>query len=511
MAIVILATLAVRGLPATRPVLLALQIGAIIAALVGLTSSIREFWHLFKKRPRVASHPWRLIILDSLLAVGVIATIDSPTSPLAWVALIAPVLETAMLFSLLQAAFIWVGLSLAFLGLRIEGTSTADVGFETLFLASQQVIAVLLVSGPVALIADSTQQRIETLAEARRSANRVATRLTRVASGARTMSQGGSVDSVLHGLAKSAVEIGFDIADIVTREPDGQLHPHSSHSTSRVGLIDLDIATDVSNPEEFAQITLAHETHGDYLATLGVESAHGFLLAHPQDDPHNNVEQILRVFSLRKEATDTDLRTLALLTDQAREILHTAVVLAETEARSEELQHRVRHDGLTGLANRDYVHSTLENHIDKSKPVALFFLDLDGFKKINDTMGHRAGDEALVTVAERLKEAVRKDSLAGRMGGDEFIVITPLTDFDTLDSLTSLGESFVEVICAPMDILEKEIQFGASVGLAIHDGAASADQLINLADASMYEAKRAGGGFYANPTVSDHLSSLRAS
>ena len=158
--------------------------------------------------------------------------------------------------------------------------------------------------------------------------------------------------------------------------------------------------------------------------------------------------------------------------------------------------HEVRHDGLTGLANRDYVLKTLEGRIEHGTTMAIFFVDLDGFKEINDTLGHRAGDATLVSIADRLLKRVRHGSLAGRMGGDEFIVLVPVTSFDNMMSLHEFGVELVSAIEAPMHIEGRQITVGASIGLAVHTIGLDADQLISRADGAMYTAKRSGGGLH---------------
>ena len=143
---------------------------------------------------------------------------------------------------------------------------------------------------------------------------------------------------------------------------------------------------------------------------------------------------------------------------------------------------------------RDSVLETLAAQLKARKPLALLFIDLDGFKEINDTLGHNAGDDALVTVAERLENTGRQDVLAGRMGGDEFVVLVPMTQFETLDSLREYGDQIVATVSEPMVAAGQPAQLGASVGIAVHDGQMGPDQLVSFADDAMYAAKRAGGG-----------------
>ena len=475
-----------------------------LVAAVGLFSTARTLLYKYQRRLIYTSRPWAVILLDSALAIGVMAVINAETSPLAWIALIAPVLETAVLFSMAPAALVWVGLSLAFLALRLSTGFSEEPAAETLTLAIQQVLAVLLVSGPAALLSDSTQQRMDDLADARRSADQVADRLRRIAQAASDMSQENSVESVLASASHSAVTIGFDHADVVLRHADGTLTSHGSHSTEPFRLPPIDILTREAVIGSVVTIAADDDEYGQLLHAHDLSSGHAV-----QISSNDESSVVLRVWSKRRPSTEQELRALTLLAGHAREIHHAAKLLAEAKAHSDQLLYEVRHDGLTGLANRAYVLSSLEERISAKGKTALFFIDLDGFKGINDTLGHRAGDAALIHVADRLLGIDRPDKLVGRMGGDEFIIILPLTAFDTIEGLENFGAAIDDAISEPMTIDGKSAQFGSSIGLAILNDDLDADQLISLADHAMYEAKRAGGGLHVSPTAVESLAETR--
>ena len=507
LAAIILGTILLTGVDTAGSDEALIALGVLMIAGLGLISSIRAFIRYFRRQSGRSDQASLLILLDAGLAIGVIAVIDAETSPLAWVALIAPVLETAVLFSMIPAAVVWVGLSLAFLAVRLTTGQADEPAVDTLIFAVQQVLAVLLVSGPAALLSDSTQQRIDKLADARRSADQIADRLRRIAQAASDMSQENSVESVLDSVSHSAVTVGFDHADVVIRHDDGSLTSHGSHSTGPFRLPPLKILAPSADNSSIATITEDDEEFGQLLHTHDLASGHATQISAA--DGTDRPAAVLRVWSKRRPATDQELRALTLLAGHAREIHHAAELLAEAKAHSDQLLHQVRHDGLTGLANRAYVLSTLEERIAGSQTTALFFIDLDGFKEINDTLGHRAGDAALVTIAGRLQQLLRVTSLAGRMGGDEFIVISPMTAFDTIEGLTQFGQAMLRAIAEPMVVDGSEAQVGASIGLAIHSQDVGADQLISLADHAMYEAKRAGGGLQIAPTSAEQLSQTR--
>ncbi len=505
---IILGTVALEGLETASSQNELINFAFLLIAAFGFLSASRTLIHWYKKHSVYVHRPWSLILLDSALAIGVMTLIDAQTSPLAWVALIAPVLETAVLFSMVPAAVVWVGLSLAFLALRLSVGETSEPTIETLTLAIQQVLAVLMVSGPAALLSDSAQQRIDQLSDARRSADQIADRLRRIAQAASDMSQENSVESVLASVSHSAVTIGFDHADVVVREQDGTLTSHGSHSSGPFRLPPLEILTRDASDESIVTIAESSEEYGQLLHTHDLASGHAIQI-NSVNERSNEGTAILRVWSKHRESTEQELRALDLLAGHAREIHYAATLLADAKAHSDQLLYEVRHDGLTGLANRAYVLSTLEERISEGAQTALYFLDLDGFKEINDTLGHRAGDAALVTVADRLRSLDRPGALAGRMGGDEFIIILPITVFDTRDGLTNFGLALDEAISQPMMADGRNAQLGASVGLAIHTPGLDADQLISLADHAMYEAKRNGGGLKIADASAPALNGLR--
>ncbi len=157
-------------------------------------------------------------------------------------------------------------------------------------------------------------------------------------------------------------------------------------------------------------------------------------------------------------------------------------------------------DGLTDTPNRtlmlDRLHSAITMAQRRSTLAAVFFLDVDHFKTINDTLGHAVGDAVLQMVARRLESSVRDSDAVGRYGGDEFLVLLP--EVSKLADTTAIAEKILSDIAAPAEIEGHAVQLSVSVGIAMYPSdSEDAATLIALADAAMYCSKRMGGSRYA--------------
>lgn len=496
MAAVILGSLFLGGFEAERSALLLVQVAVAATSVAAVALSVLSLTQLLRGSGQPSTRPLLLILMDSILAIGVMTVINVDTSPLAWVALITPVLETAMLFSISRAAFVWIGLSLAFLGLRLTTSASDDATTETLILSIQQVLAVLFVSGPAALMADSAQDRIQKLASARHDADQTAERLRAISQSAHEMSGLASLGDILSHTARSVTTIGFDQGDIVVKDARGNWTVHSSSSNGPAAVVSPEILS-IGDGAAPNSIDAGDPTHGQALQLAGLRSGHRMTLGKDKWDDQANV--VLRVWSKRDLISNEDVQSLALLGGHAREAYRAAEVLQAAQLHADQLLHEVRHDSLTGLANRSYVLETLASSIATAQPLALFFIDLDGFKTVNDSLGHKAGDDALIAVAERLRANGRDGSLAGRVGGDEFVMLVPTTRFESIESLAEYGNQIVQSVSEPIVAEGQHAQLGASIGIAVHDGHVGPDQFVSLADNAMYEAKRQGGGVQVSP------------
>ncbi len=172
--------------------------------------------------------------------------------------------------------------------------------------------------------------------------------------------------------------------------------------------------------------------------------------------------------------------------------------ISERRTILERLQHQAHHDQLTNLANRRLFHKELDRAIARAErhgcAVALVYMDLDGFKRINDTLGHRSGDEVLRTLATRLTAAVREDELISRYGGDEFVALLGMLPNPSLE-VAAFMERMHVTITEPIQLDAGAVRVGASLGASVypHDGA-TAEQLLHHADAAMLAMKSTRAG-----------------
>jgi diguanylate cyclase (GGDEF)-like protein len=154
------------------------------------------------------------------------------------------------------------------------------------------------------------------------------------------------------------------------------------------------------------------------------------------------------------------------------------------------------HDSLTGLPNRGHLLEVLKMEIDAAaenpRMMAVMYVDLDGFKAVNDGRGHNAGDMLLKIVAQRLKGCIRKSDLAARIGGDEFVVV--LRNVKTLAIVATRARDIVAMMGEPFDVDgDRSAEIGASVGVALFpDDGATPDSLLKAADGAMYGVKQGG-------------------
>jgi len=173
-------------------------------------------------------------------------------------------------------------------------------------------------------------------------------------------------------------------------------------------------------------------------------------------------------------------------------------LLAKLQDNQEALARLAHHDTLTGLPNRKLLDDRLLQALARARRhshrVAVLYLDLDGFKMLNDTLGHEAGDQALREIARRLQALVRQTDTVARIGGDEFVLLAADIEGAADQNALALARRCVEAIARPLQLARSPIVIGASVGIALGSGNETPQDLLSTADKAMYRAKQNGRG-----------------
>jgi diguanylate cyclase (GGDEF)-like protein len=204
-------------------------------------------------------------------------------------------------------------------------------------------------------------------------------------------------------------------------------------------------------------------------------------------DLYRDVPGPLSAGSLTAAQTLADVAAAYLINAQGR---------ADLQASSERSRNAALHDALTGLPNRVLLLELLEQAFRRRRRsgtlTAVFFLDLDGFKAVNDTYGHRVGDELLIGVARRLSGVLRPGDSLARVAGDEFVALCE--DLGSVSDADAIAARFDAALVSPLIVSNLNIHIDASIGIALSDHSENAEQLLHQADLAMYRTKRRRGG-----------------
>lgn len=258
---------------------------------------------------------------------------------------------------------------------------------------------------------------------------------------------------------------------------------HAGWVTPATEAIRLRQVVSISSVEE-AETTFPHLV--PVLHSARLETA----IASPLLDKGHPIGAVVCYFGRQRQFDSGLIELLETLTQQS------AHVLARIRLQ-EQLAELALHDQLTGLANRKLLQErlaqTLSGAARSGHPVAIIFLDLDGFKVVNDECGHAVGDSVLEQVADRLRSAVRSSDTIARYGGDEFVVVCDDTD---ADAAAHIAERIRDAVSQPLDDVPAEFPVSASVGIALLPSESgtvvTTDGILGLADAAMYQSKNAG-------------------
>lgn len=271
------------------------------------------------------------------------------------------------------------------------------------------------------------------------------------------------------------------------------------HNPDLIAVVDADFVVRYLSPAY--QIMLGH----DPATALGVACANR---VHPDDletlkaglAEATTIPGGTVTYEIRVQAADGDYRTLEItatnhLANPAIEgIVCNCRDVTDRAAEAARLAHRATHDGLTGLANRALIeHRLAASLTQEPRPegvCAVLYIDLDGFKAINDSLGHASGDQVLATVAHRLNHVVRGDDRVGRLGGDEFLVITG--NLGSVDAALEIAERVRRAVEEPIQLADRRVRIGCSIGVTTAPYDRSPADMMAEADFALYEAKALG-------------------
>jgi diguanylate cyclase (GGDEF)-like protein len=429
----------------------------VLLALAGATAVILLLVALLSGRADRASSGRRSLlallatIADAVVVLGVVGLAGLPPRSFALVLLMLPLLEAALWFGLSGLAMLWTVCSVA-LGAYVV-VFPGTVGDDALGTLVVAMPTLLLATIPVAMLAEHLVAQVGRLVTARQAADDRA--------------------QLLGDLSAITAEIfPLDVDAVLTQLVAG------AHQLGAVDAVVVDSLVVGDRP------ALSGPDAGREVPDTGDEHRSTVLdreLPLPDREPY----RFSATVSGPPEEVARRIEALDLLVAQARVGLANAALVQQLETLKQTYQEQATRDQLTGLLNRRGLVLTAEQipgHL------GVLFCDLDGFKGINDTLGHAAGDELLEKVARRLDGAMRAENVLGRMGGDEFVVVVPgASDED----LAGLGRRIEVELGKPFLLEAGMARIGVSIGAAhAAPGERDLDTLLGQADSLMYEVKR---------------------
>ena len=395
-------------------------------------------------------------------------------SPLG-VLLVLPVAEVAIRYGIRPAGKAWATLSL----------TTLVVGaVDTTAVPTARDLVVISIVGPVSLVATFLLRILASRRAAERSAMERSELLHVVAAAGQRVS---TVDmELMETVIETTLALGFDRSDIVVRTERGWSVVGGSGSggalpsptTAAGGVLGHRLPQRLEIDDADVPIAPA-------LRQLGLGRVIVSLLS-------TTPPAALRVgVATGRNVSAEQIEALDLLVGQAQVALRNELLVAELRSTRTALEEQALTDSLTGLPNRAAFHRHLAERraLVTEGRIGVLFCDLDGFKAVNDEMGHDAGDELLVEIARRLNDTALSGDLVARLGGDEFVLVATRPDERDLEIL---ADRVVRTISVPVQLGSRSALVGTSVGIAVALGGLDDDEVVRRADAAMYAVKTSG-------------------
>lgn len=488
--------------PGGRLAVLIMSVAALSATNV--MSSIAESESRF--RGFLDRVPLLELILDSVLVLGLTAA--TGTSGIGWVLFALPIIEAATRFRLTGALLHWMMLTGATLALQIMVLQRTDEP-STLFLGAleqtlDQMSVLLLVVLPGAYLAE---QLMSEVAMQRSSAGEAADRsqlLQNVVESSEDVNRLGL--DVSQGLADAVLKLGFDVAEVVVYRPAAGYWETVAVASS-LGYLHLPVPGQAGSclcegefVNERVVVDLSDESEAEVAALVDHGLSSVVRMKWPQ--PSGGLAAVRVGSGTGTEIRSSQLEALMLLVSQAVVANQNDRLVNELQEMHDQISIQANRDSLTGLPNRLAFMRDLQNAIEAEQELSVLFMDLNGFKAVNDRLGHDVGDEVLRSVASRLEPVVADFGTLCRLGGDEFTIL--MNGLAPGGALT-LAENVTEAVSAQFDIAGEQVRIGIAVGIALSESDLSYTEVLRRADLAMYNAKAAGGrniSFYA-PEMED--------
>ncbi len=446
-------------------------------------------------------HGWPVsvgqLLADTVLVIFL--TTATGGSGIGWVLTAVPILEAAVRFRLAGALVHWMLMAVAailgrlwMLGRITSSTSSTIDELERLL---DQMSVLLLVIVPGAFLAEQLMGDVLVQRRATRDAVDRGRLLENVAEVGHEVTKIGA--ALFETLTASAVELGFDAADVwarnasgtwtlldlVSRRPTFVLPDPGSPGS---GLRDVDL--------DHAEVLVDHRdvdsAEWEALDAVGMDHLIRVTLAD------GDTRVVLRVAGAAGHELEGDkVEALGLLCGQAAVAIHNQDLVGELHRVHSQLEHQALHDALTELPNRAYFLRELNRElspearatVEPGRDTWVLFLDLDGFKPVNDKLGHDVGDELLKAVARLLVEVVGPEGLVARLGGDEFTVLLANSSEEVANEVAAAVHRSLSI---PITLGPDTVQIGTSIGLAVHEPGVDTSELLRRADTAMYAAKQ---------------------
>jgi signal peptidase I len=436
-------------------------------------------------------------------------TTATGTSGIGWVLFALPIIEAAARFKLAGALLHWMALTGIALASRIwmieraAGSSTELI--DELERMLDQLSVLLLVVIPGAHLVEQLTSDILAQRTATDEAVERGRLLQLVAETGREVNRLGV--EVFSTILDAMTALGFDRADVSARVGDGDWNvlaavgddplpmppPGSPGSAMRTrDLVHREACVTSDDPDDDDRLALTN-SGSDLLVRMSVSE---------RDD----TQVALRATSRDRAALRPGaIEAMRLLCGQATVALQNEQLVSELREIHDEMEHQATHDSLTGLPNRAsfvaQLARALDHAPDPSRRHAVLFLDLDGFKPVNDTLGHEAGDRLLEAIARRLESIVKKNGIIARLGGDEFTILLRPVPHPTIAE--GVARDVQRALQSPFRIGDETVRVGTSIGIAYAEAGMGGPELLRRADAAMYAAKSRRGEI---PSITYHPS-----